>query len=102
MVNVLFHATTRPGCEDAMRELVTEMMQVSRTVDDAVTYTFHQKRGVPGEFMLYEQWRDRAHAEAHVANMKRLFGEPPPGAKLPAKMHALVESHSMTFYDVVE
>jgi quinol monooxygenase YgiN len=100
-ITVLFHATSKPGKEEQMRRLTAEMMRVSRDEDAAVAYTFHQKKKAPREFMLYEQWRDLDHAQAHIDNMKRHFGEPPPGAKLPARLEALVESHSMVFYDAV-
>jgi quinol monooxygenase YgiN len=102
MLNVLFFVTTKPGQEEAMRQLTLEMMRVSREEDGAVSYTFHRQKKQPREWMLYEQWRDRAHLEAHHVNMKKHFGEPPEGAQLPARLHALIETWRATWYDLVE
>lgn len=102
MITVLFHCTGKPGTEASLRELLGEMQRVSRTVDGAVNYTFLQQADDPREWALFEQWRDHEHLGAHVATMKRHFGEPPPGARLPARLHALVERSSHRFYDPVE
>lgn len=102
MITVLFHCTGKPGAEAPLRELLGEMQRVSRTVDDAVNYTFLRQADDPREWALFEQWRDREHLGAHVATMKQRFGEPPPGALLPARLHALVERSSHRFYDLVE
>jgi len=101
MITVLFYCTGKSGQEAPLRDLLAEMQAVSRDEDRAVTYTFMQEKDDPGSWALFEQWRDKAHLDAHVANMKRRFGEPPPGARLPARMHALVERSSYRFYDLV-
>lgn len=101
MYTVLFYVTSKPGQEEAMRALTVEMMRVSREEDGAVSYTFHRQKDEPREWMLYEQWRDRDHLETHLANMKRHFGEPPAGARLPARLQALTESYRVTWYEMV-
>jgi len=101
VITVLFYCTGRPGAEAPLRELLAEMQRVSRQEDQAVSYTFMQQVDSPREFALFEQWRDQAHLGAHVANMKQHFGEPPAGARLPAKMQALVEKHSHQFYEAI-
>lgn len=102
MINVLFYCTAKPGQADAMRALLARMQHVSRTEDGAVTYTFLQQKDAPDEFALFEQWRDKEHLGAHVANMKRHFGEPPPGAPLPAQLQALTAQSSFRFYRLVD
>jgi len=101
MISVLFYCTGKPGLEQPLRELLADMQRVSRAEDRAVNYTFLQQSDDPREWALFEQWRDREHLGAHVANMKKHFGEPPEGARLPARMHALVEKSSYQFYDAV-
>jgi quinol monooxygenase YgiN len=101
VITVLFYCTGKPGTEQPLRELLAEMQRVSRSTDQAVNYTFMQQADAPREWALFEQWRDQEHLGAHVANMKRQFGEPPPGARLPARMHALVEKSWYRFYDLV-
>ena len=98
MVSVLFYCTGKPGCEARLREVLGAMQKVSREQDGAVSYTFMQQADAPDEWALFEQWRDKAHLGAHVENMKKRFGEPPAGARLPARLHALVEQSSFTFY----
>ena len=101
MISVLFYCTGKPGAEAQLRELLTEMMRVSRAEDRAVNYTFMQQKDAPAEWALFEQWRDKEHLGAHVANMKKHFGEPPEGARLPARLHALVETSGYAFYDAL-
>ena len=98
MITVLFYCTGKPGAGEALRELLAEMQRVSRTEDDAVSYVFMQQADNPAEWALFEQWRDKAHLAAHVESMKKHFGEPPPGATLPARMHALVSASRYTWY----
>ena len=98
MITVLFYCTGKPGAEPQLRELLSEMMRVSRTEDRAVTYTFMQQKDDPSQWALFEQWRDKEHLGAHVANMKKHFGEPPEGARLPARLDALVDKSSFAFY----
>ena len=102
MINVLFYCTARPGSEDRLKALLSDMQRVSRDEDRAVQYTFLQQKDNASEWALVEQWRDRAHLEAHVANMKKHFGDPPPGAQLPARMHELVASSRFTVYRLVD
>jgi quinol monooxygenase YgiN len=102
MITVLFYCTGKPGTDESLRALLGEMQRISRTEDRAISYTFMQQADNPSEWALFEQWRSRDHLEAHVANMKKHFGEPPPGARLPARLAALVQSHSHKFYHPVE
>jgi len=101
MITVLFHCTGKPGAEMQLRELLAEMQAISREQDCAVSYTFMQQKDAPAQWALFEQWRDKEHLGAHVANMKKHFGEPPEGARLPLRLHALVEKSAYTFYDAL-
>ena len=101
MITVLFYCTGKPGAEQPLRELLAEMQRVSRDTDGAVSYTFMQQADAPREWALFEQWRDKQHLGAHVETMKKHFGEPPPGAQLPARLHALVEASSFRLYRLV-
>ena len=102
MVTVLFYCTGKPGAETKLRELLGEMQRVSRAEDRAVNYTFMQRKKAPLEWALFEQWRDKEHLAAHAETMKRRFGEVPPDAHLPARLHELVEKSSAMFYEALE
>ena len=101
MISVLFYCTGKAGTSAPLRELLMQMQRISREQDQAVNYTFLQQADAPDEWALFEQWRDKAHLAAHVESMKRHFGEPPPGARLPARLHALVEKSRYSFYDAI-
>jgi quinol monooxygenase YgiN len=101
MITVLFYCTGKPGQEAPLRELLARMQRVSREEDGAVAYSFMQEKEDPARWALFEQWRDKEHLGAHVANMKKHFGDPPAGASLPAQLHALVEESSFRFYRAV-
>ena len=101
MITVLFYCTGKPGAEPQLAELLAKMQRLSRDEDRALAYTFMQEKENPSRWALFEQWRDPEHLGAHVANMKKHFGEPPAGARLPAQLHALVERSDYTFYQAL-
>ena len=95
-VSFFFYLTGKPGLEAELRQLLTEMTLTSRGEPGCVHYLYHQDREDPQQWLLYEQWRDKTALEAHVANMVQAFGAPPPGAQLPARLHALTQSSRYT------
>lgn len=101
MLTFLFHLSGKPGVEPELKALLKEMTHVSRADEGCIGYTFHQQQDDPRQWVLLEQWRDRAALAAHVAHMKSRFGEPPPGARLPARLHELSESFRVVSYDVL-
>jgi quinol monooxygenase YgiN len=98
MLTVLFYLTGKPDAEAPLRSLLKEMIDESRAHDGCITYTFHQQADDPHRWMLLEQWRDRAALKGHVERMKLRFGEPPAGAALPERLHALSASSHYVFY----
>jgi quinol monooxygenase YgiN len=98
MMTILFYLTGKPGAENDLKPLLREMVEESHTHDGCVTYTFHQQADDPQRWMLIEEWRDKSALAGHVERMKARFGDPPPGARLPARLDALAESSSFTFY----
>ena len=102
MITVLFHLTTREGVEPQARALFTDMTRVTRAEGPGcINYTFHQQKKEPRQWVLYEQWRDSAALDDHIANMKKHFGEPRPDQRLPPPLHDLHESYRVYYYDVV-
>jgi quinol monooxygenase YgiN len=99
MLDVFFFLTARPDVEPRMRALLLEMTQVSRQHDGCLHYAFHQQLDDRRRWVLHEQWRDQAALDSHIADMKLQFGAPPPGARLPQRLHELSESSRGFFYD---
>jgi hypothetical protein len=62
---------------------------------------FHQRQDNPREFMLYEQWRDEAALDAHVAHCQAVFGPPSPNGRLPLALSGLCDDIHTVRYEVV-
>ncbi|HVT36123.1 MAG TPA: putative quinol monooxygenase [Nevskiaceae bacterium] len=101
MLDIFFYLTGKSGKDSELRALLGEMTRVSRADDGCIHYTFHQQLDDRRKWVLHEQWRDRAALDAHIASMKKHFGEPPPGARLPQRLHELHESSSYAFHEVL-
>lgn len=102
MITILFYMTVHPGKEQEARALARRMTTTTRAEDEGcLAYAFHQEQGNPRELVLYEQWRDQAALDAHLAHLVRLLGPPPPGARLPAALLAVFEKTRAVRYDML-
>lgn len=59
--------------EDAMREMITKVGSEEGTL----AYVFHRSQHNPGEFLMYEKYKDKAAFDHHSATpyFKELFGK---------------------------
>lgn len=77
MITVLTWMRAKPGMEPQLQEALERMVQaVAAQEPGVVRYFLHRAKDAPGEFYLYEQYRDRdaqrAHGEtAHVAALRK-------------------------------
>ena len=102
MITILFHMTVKPGKEQEARDLALRLTTITRAEDEGcLAYVFHQEQGNPREFVLYEQWRDQAALDAHLAHLVRLLGPPQPGGRLPGTLVALCEKTRAARYDLL-
>jgi quinol monooxygenase YgiN len=103
MLTALFHMTARPGEEEAHRELLVRLAAGTRAHDaGCLASTFLRQRDAPGAFVLYEQWRDRAALDAHLARLQAEYGPPPPGpSRVPAAVLAHLSEWRAVVYDIV-
>ena len=81
MLTILFDVTVKEGLEEEFAELAKEMMRSTRALDEGrVTFAWHRQVDDPRKFVLYEQWRDQASVDAHLARLlteigrERFFG----------------------------
>ncbi len=77
MITVLTWMKAKPGMEPALQEALERMAHaVAEREPGVLRYSVHRAEGVPNEFYLYAQYRDRqvqrAHgATAHNAELRR-------------------------------
>jgi len=73
MLTIFFDVTVKEGREEEFAELAKEMMHSTHVHDDGCSaFVWHRQVDDPRRFALYEQWRDQASVDAHLA---RLLGE---------------------------
>jgi quinol monooxygenase YgiN len=102
MITVLFYATVKEGNLQAFHDHVVRLTAITRAEDEGcLTYMFHQQQDNPREFMLYEQWRDEAALDAHVAHCQAVFGPPGPNGRLPLALLGLCDRIHTVRYQVV-
>jgi quinol monooxygenase YgiN len=83
MITVLFQVTVLPEREAEFRSMVREMTESSRADDGCIDYIFYSRIGQPGEFVLYERWRDQESLNAHVARLRVEYGPADDDPSLP-------------------
>ncbi len=102
MITVLFYATIKEGHVQAFHDLAVRLTAMTRAEDEGcLTYVFHQRQDNPREFLLYEQWRDEAALDAHVAHGLAVFGPPGPNGRLPLALSELCDNFHTVRYEVV-
>jgi hypothetical protein len=82
--------------------MMRRLTESTRAEDDGViTYVFLQQQNNPREYVLYEQWRDSAALNAHLARLRKVFGPPREGGSIPAAILDLFETSRAVRYRVV-
>ncbi|MCK9497159.1 MAG: antibiotic biosynthesis monooxygenase [Dehalococcoidia bacterium] len=77
MITVLTWMRAKPGMEPQLQEALERMVEaIAAQEPGVVRYSVHRARNAPGEFYLYEQYRDReaqrAHGETrHLAELRK-------------------------------
>ena len=103
MLNILVSASVKPGREDEFREFAASLAKVTNEEDEGcITYQFLQEIDDPREFVIYEQWRDQPSLDAHIVHLRAMFGEPEPGARLPAALGEFFEKMTSTKYEAID
>ena len=101
-VTFLFSITVKDGKEQETAEVFQRLTTSTRAEDDGViTYVFLQQQSNPREYVLYEQWRDTAALNAHLARLRKVFGPAREGGSIPAAILDLFETSRNVRYRVV-
>ncbi len=86
MLTVIAQIKAKPGKEDTVRKELLSLLAPSRNDPGCVNYDLHQAQDNPALFMFHENWRSKAHLEAHLqkpdlqavlARVGQMSAEPP-------------------------
>jgi quinol monooxygenase YgiN len=102
MITILFHMTVKAERDNEWRELLPELTQSTRTQDDGcINYVFHRQLDNPHQYVCYEQWEDQDALTKHQARLVQVYGPPPPGQRLPARLLDYFEQSQGIRYEVL-
>ncbi|HEX4755651.1 MAG TPA: putative quinol monooxygenase [Candidatus Dormibacteraeota bacterium] len=92
-VAVTWHA--RPGTEDRLEAILTEMSTLTRAEPGCLIYQPHRSLDAPGVFFIYERFADEAAFTAHLdgEQYRRLVID---------EAVALLEHRERSLYAVIE
>ncbi len=100
---MLVTLTVKKGKEDKLRELAVNLTGSTHSKDEGcVYYNFHQRADNPGEYVIYERWRDQAALGAHLARLNETYGQPAPGELFPPAILELVEKTGVSGLQIIE
>ncbi|TRW23919.1 antibiotic biosynthesis monooxygenase [Flavobacterium zepuense] len=64
-VNLTAIIKSHPGKEDALKEVLLELVKGSTTEEACLKYDLHQAADEPNVFIFHEIWRSPAELDAH-------------------------------------
>jgi len=64
-VNLTAIIKSHPGKEDALKQILFELVKGSRTEEACLQYDLHQAADEPNVFIFHEIWRSADELEAH-------------------------------------
>jgi quinol monooxygenase YgiN len=73
MLVVIAHVSAKPGTQDEVRDVLSSLVEPSRTHDGCVQYDIHVDPDDDCHFVFYEQWASKEKLDQHLANAA--FGE---------------------------
>ena len=101
-ITILFSILVKEGKEQEAADIMRRLTDSTRAEDDgALSYVFLQQQNNPREYVLYEQWRDSAALNAHLARLRKVFGPAREGGSIPATILDLFETSRAVRYRVV-
>lgn len=62
---VLAIMNAKPGKEQALREMLSSLVEPTRQEEGCINYYLHESVDTPGEFMFYENWVSQEAHEFH-------------------------------------
>jgi quinol monooxygenase YgiN len=65
-LTVLAYVTAKAGHEDEVRSALLDLVAHTRNEEGCINYDLHESQGTPGEFAIYENWKDASCLDAHA------------------------------------
>jgi quinol monooxygenase YgiN len=77
-INVIAEIRAKAGCEDAVRAMLTSLVEPSRKEKGCKQYLLHEDKKTPGSFWTYEEWTSETALEDHLVGAKGMLEQAKP------------------------
>jgi quinol monooxygenase YgiN len=67
-IHVFANVTAAAGNEDKLREVLTTLAHASQDEPGVVSYILHEDIKTPGNFYVFEAYKDQAAVDAHMGS----------------------------------
>ena len=67
LIKVIARITAKPGTEDRVKSVISSLVEPTRQEAGCLHYELLQNSQDPSEFVLIEEWEDRAALDSHTA-----------------------------------
>jgi quinol monooxygenase YgiN len=65
-IHVFANVTAAPGNADKLREVLTALVAPTKKEPGVISYILHEDIKTPGNFYVYEVYKDQAAVDAHM------------------------------------
>jgi quinol monooxygenase YgiN len=65
-VHVFANVTAAPGKADELRSVLKDLVAATHTEPGVLTYILHEEPKKPGNFYVFEVYKDQAAADSHM------------------------------------
>ncbi|SNT27202.1 Quinol monooxygenase YgiN [Granulicella rosea] len=72
-INVIAEIKAKTGHENAVREMLTALVETSRAEDGCKAYHLLEEKHAPGSFYTYEEWVSEQHLAKHLEGAKGML-----------------------------
>jgi quinol monooxygenase YgiN len=65
-LTVIAYVRAKPGHEDSVRSALLDLVAHTRTERGCINYDLHESEQTPGEFAIYENWKQPGDLDMHA------------------------------------
>ena len=76
-LTVVAEISAKPGREDELKQLLLSVIEPTRAEAECIQYDLHLSTDDPAKFVFYENWKDAAALQKHLASrhMQEFFAK---------------------------